>query len=261
MQEQQARAALASTLSATALVEDVDSVGGEEPYADITVRVVNAGPLPLTVIASPRGAHPTATAPVVRDLGGAMSVAAGDTLAVSLRVAVDCSGRDQPPRRVWVPVRTADGSAHRLMTRARALDAFLPFGRAPCSGPSGQRLLAQLTGSISRPVLRLTNESRRALTVTLDVERSPFVAQSTNFSVLRLSPSLPLVLAPQSSKDLVVLLTPWSCPGDLAVALSPQRWPYFVLRVGPAASDVLSQELVNVDLSALWGAALSRECP
>ncbi|GAB3594519.1 hypothetical protein GCM10027446_18600 [Angustibacter peucedani] len=260
LQTQQRASARLGELSAMAMVTSVDAVGGDRPYADITVRVVNAGPLPLTVVTSPQNAQPSLSQPVVHDLGGAMRVPADDSLSVSVRLLVDCTGRVREPRRVWVPVRTADGQVHALTASQDALSESLHFGQAPCSDPPGETLVAQISGSISAPELRLRNDGNRELEVRLDVAHSPFVAQTTNFSVLRLTPSLPQVVPPHSSVYLKVLLTPWSCPRGLEAVQSSQLTPYVVLRVGSPGADVLAQEVVGVDLSTLWGAALARDC-
>ncbi len=265
LQEQRAAAARSSTLSAMALVTSVDTsidtVGGRTSYADLTVQLFNAGPLPLQVVTSGQALAPRPGEPVVRALGGASTVPAGGTLGVSVRVAVDCSaassGKSSP---ILVPVRTADGVVRWVAVSNDAVDQSVPYGQAACAGTSGQSLLAQLAGSVSRPTLRLTNDTGRPLSVALDVARSPFVAQAENFSVLRLTPSLPLVLAPRATKELALQLTPWSCPAGLSSMLSSQFSPYIVLQVGVPGSPATAQEVTGVDLSLVWGAALAREC-
>lgn len=265
LQEQRAAAARSSTLSAMALVTSVDTsiddtVGGRTSYSDLTVQLFNAGPLPLQVVTTGQVKAATPGEPVVRALGGASTVPAGGTLGVSVRVAVDCSAASGEPSPILLPVRTADGVVRWVAVGTDAMDQPVPYGPAACSGRPGQSLLAQLAGSVSRPTLRLTNDTSRALSVALDLARSPFVAQAENFSVLRLTPSLPLVLAPRATKELALQLTPWSCPAGRSNVLSSQVPPYIVLRVSVPGSPATTQEMAGVDLSLAWGAALAREC-
>lgn len=249
----------ASRLAVVATVSSVDTVPGR-PVADFTVRLQNAGPLPVSLVLSPEGDRATTTTPVVRPLGGAAVVPAGGTLYASLRLGVDCTGPQDVRAALRVPVRTADGVEHRLQVTDEGETANPGvFGGSPCSRgfPS---IDASVAGTLDHPLLRLRNTTDGALLVRLDVENSPFVAQTKNFSVLRLVPDLPQVVPAAGTLDLALTLVPWSCPQGLSVVLSSQVSPYIVLLSGHPGSGPLAQDRIGVDLSTLWGVALARTC-
>jgi hypothetical protein len=249
----------ASRLAVVAAVSSVDTVPGR-PVADFTVRLQNAGPLPVSVVLSADGDRPTTTTPVVRPLGGAAVVPAGGTLYASLRLAVDCTGPQDARAALRVPVRTSDGVVHRVQVSDDG-DAANPgvYGGSPCSRgfPS---IDASVEGTLDHPVLRLRNTTDRPLQVRLDLDNSPFVAQTKNFSVLRLKPDLPQVVPAGRSIDLAVTLVPWSCPQGLSVILGSQVSPYIVLLSGYPGAGALAQDRIGVDLATLWGVALARTC-
>ncbi len=247
-----------SRLAVVATVTGVDAVPGEET-ADFTVRLVNAGPLPVTVVTAPDGAQATTSSPVVTPLGGATVVPAGGNLTTNLRLAIDCTGKQDVGSLLRVPLRTADGSVHHVLALDDGAARSQVYGGSPCNRGL-PALDTTILGSIDHPLLRLRNTTARALEVELDVENSPFVAQSANFSVLHLTPPLPLVLEPHESVDLAVTLVPWSCPKGLSVILGSQVSPYIVLRSGYPGAQGLAQDRAGVDLSTLWGAALARNC-
>jgi hypothetical protein len=256
---EQVRAAERSgRLALVATITGVQSVPGQQ-VADFTVRLVNAGPLPVTIVTSPEADQPTTTVPVVRPLGGAAVVPAGGSLVTSLRLAIDCDSTQDVGGRLRVPVRTADGVVHHVLALDDGAARSAVYGGSPCSR-GVPALDTSIVGTIDHPVLRLRNSTTRPLEVALDVENSPFVAQSTNFSVLHLSPPLPQLLQPHESVDLAVTLVPWSCPHGLSVVLSSQVSPYIVLRSGYPGVEGLAQDRAGVDLSTLWGAALARNC-
>ena len=247
-----------SRLAVVGTVTGVDAVPGSR-VADFTVRLANAGPLPVAVVLSGEHDQPTTTKPLVRPLGGAAIVPAGGNLSTSLRLMVDCTGNQDVRDLLRVPLRTADGVVHRLMVTDDGATASTVYGGSPCSQgfPS---LDAGIAGTIDHPVLRLHNTTTRPLQVRIDLENSPFVAQSKNFSVLRLQPDLPQVVPGGGRVDLAVTLVPWSCPAGLSVVLGSQVSPYIVLLSGYPGAGSLAQDRVGVDLSALWGAALARNC-
>jgi hypothetical protein len=247
-----------SRLAVVASIVGLDTVPGSE-IVDFTIRLFNAGPLPVSLVLSPEGDEPTTTIPVVRPLGGAGVVPAGGTLSASMRLAVDCTGRQEIGNLLRVPLRTADGHVHRVLALDDGGIRSTVYGGSPCNRgyPS---LDASLAGTIDHPLLRLHNTTHRLLQVTLDVENSPFVAQTANFSVLHLTPALPQVLAPDGRIDLAITLVPWSCPEGLSVVLNSQVSPYIVLLSGYPGAGTLAQDRIGVDLSALWGAALARNC-
>jgi hypothetical protein len=246
-------------LSAVAIVTQVDATRAQQ-VADYTVKIINAGPLPLQLVPSPQGSRPGLKRPVVRQLGGAVVVPAGGSLSADVRLAVDCQSDTAPLETILVPLRTADGVVHQLpVTDQSGLD---PRGSidSPCAQPDDPQLDAHLTGSVTHPVLSLRNLSDSDITVSLDLEHSPFIEQTTNFSVLRMRPQLPQVLGPGQVLQISLLLTPWSCPENLAAVADSQLSPYIVLRAGPPDTAPLIQEPIGVDLSTLWGAALARDC-
>lgn len=249
----------ASRLAVVATVSSVDTVPGRQ-VADFTVRLQNAGPLPVSLVLSADADRPTTTTPVVRPLGGAAVVPSGGTLSASLRLAVDCTGPQDVRAALRVPVRTADGVVHRVPVSddGEAAGSGI-YGGSACSRgfPS---IDASVEGTLDRPVLRLRNTTDRPLLVRLDLDNSPFVAQTKNFSVLRLAPDLPQVVPAGRSVDLAVTLVPWSCPQGLSVILSSQVSPYIVLLSGYPGAGTLAQDRVGVDLSTLWGMALARTC-
>jgi hypothetical protein len=248
----------ASRLAVVASIVSLDTVPGSE-LADFTVRLVNAGPLPVSLVLSADGDVPTTTIPVVRPLGGAGVVPAGGSLSASLRLAVDCTGTQDLGNLLRVPVRTSDGDVHYVVALDDGAARSTIYGGSPCNR-GYPALDATVGGTLDHPVLRLHNTTHRLLRVTLDLDSSPFIAQSTNFSVLHLSPALPQVLAPDGRIDLALTLVPWSCPEGLAVVLNSQVSPYVVLLSGYPGAGTLAQDRIGVDLSTLWGAALARNC-
>ncbi len=256
---QQEAAARADAVEVVAFITAVDSVLGG-PYADLTVRLVNSGPLPVQLVTTAYGALPTQGRPVVRPLGGASTISSGGELSANVRVAVDCTGRSTPSAVIRVPIRTANGAVHPVTATDAGAIANIPPGNAPCSASDGPSLEVQVAGTLRRPTLQLINTTNRALVVDLDITRSPFVAQSTNFSVLHLTPALPKLILPQERLVLNVLLTPWACPEGLSIVLNSQVSPYIVLTAGAIGATELAQEPIGVDLSTLWGAALARNC-
>lgn len=257
--QQQRAAERAAALSVVITVTGVDPIP-DTPAADFTVRIVNAGPLPVQLVTSPQYAALSTKVVVVRDLGGAHEVPAGGTLMASLRLAVDCTGKQDVAGALLVPVRTADGTVHQVRATDEGLLLSAMYGQSPCS--SGRPALdAELVGTISRPLLRLTNTSGIPQEVELDLENSPFIAQHGSFSVLRLSPPLPQLLQPHEIVLAAVILHPGDCPHGLSVVLGSQVAPYIVLKTGMPGAQGLAQDRVGVDLGALWGAALARDCP
>jgi hypothetical protein len=256
---EQAAAERDARLSAIAIVTQVDATRAQRA-ADYTVKIINAGPLPLELVSSPPGSQPSVDHPVVRKLGGASVVPAGGALSANVRVAVDCEASSEPVDEIRVPLRTTDGVVHELpVTDQSGLDPRASID-SPCADPEAALLSTHLTGTVSEPVLTLENTSDADIVVSLDLEHSPFIEQSTNFSVLRLRPPLPQVLGPHQSLPVKLTLAPWSCPQNLAEVANGQLSPYIVLRAGPPDTAPLIQEPVGVDLSTLWGAALARDC-
>ncbi|MFC6007043.1 hypothetical protein [Angustibacter luteus] len=253
------QAAQASQLSVVAIVTNVDAVRAER-VADFTVKVVNAGPRPLDLVTSGPAERPRDGHQVVQSLGGAVTVPAGGSLSANIRLRVDCASKTDPRSLLRVPLRTSDGTVHQVAVADQdVLDSGYPVD-SPCASPDDPVLQAHLTGSVSRPQLTLHNNADSDVSVTLDTEHSPFVAQTTNFSVLRLSPALPQVLGPKQTLTLTLSLTPWSCPRSLSEVVDTQLSPYVVLRAGTPDAPALLQEPVGLDLSTVWGAALAREC-
>jgi hypothetical protein len=256
--DQQRVAERSSRIAVIAAVTGIDTVPGSQ-VVDFTVRLANAGPLPVELVTSPEGAKPTTSRPVVGRLGGATTITAGGVLSASLRLAVDCTGGEATDTLLRVPVRTIDGVVHQIIASDDGPMQNAMYGQSPCTTglPS---LDAEIAGTLAHPLLRLHNTSNGPLQVEIDRDNSPFVAQSENFSVLRLSPSLPQVIPPYRTVNLSVTLSPWSCPRGLSVVLGSQVSPYVVLVAGYPGADRLARERAGVDLSALWGAALARNC-
>lgn len=265
LQQQRADAARSSTLSAMAVVTGVDpnldTVGaGSTSYADLTVQLFNAGPLPVDVVTTAPGQGPTSGEPLVRTLGGARTVPAGGTLVISVRIVVDCRADARQPGPLLLPVRTADGVVRWLAVNRDSVTTYVPVGLDACSQMSRRSsLLTQLAGTVTRPTLRLTNDTDRPLSVAVDVAQSALTSQGGS-PVLRLVPPPPLVLAPRTTKELALQLTPRSCPRSLAGPGSSQQPPYIVLQVSSPGSPASAREEAGVDLSLAWGAALARKC-
>ena len=151
-------AELAGRLSVVAIVTNVDAVRAQR-IADFTVKVVNAGPLPLELVTSPPGQRATTDRPVVRALGGAVTVPAGGSLSANVRVGVDCSSSANPMDAVRIPLRTSDGEVHQVEVAEQSnLDSGYS-APSPCSSPDDPALEARLAGSIAQPQLLLHNTS------------------------------------------------------------------------------------------------------
>ncbi|WP_426563892.1 hypothetical protein ACPPVT_21390 [Angustibacter sp. McL0619] len=249
----------AGRLSAVAIVTMVDATRAQG-VADYTVKVINAGPLPLELVASPPGARPGPNQPVVHELGGAHQVPAGGSLTATVRLAVDCDRVDEPIGSIRMPLRTLDGVLHQVpITDQSGLDTRDSLD-SPCADPGDPQLEAHLTGTVTHPLLTLRNRSGADLAVSLDLEHSPFIEHSAHSSVLHMQPALPQILGPHQVLPITLQLTPSSCPRNLAEVADGDLAPYVVLRAGPPDTEPLIQEPIGLDLSTLWGAALARDC-
>ena len=112
----------------------------------------------------------------------------------------------------------------------------------------------RLTGSLSQPVLELSNSTDQPLTVTLD-SGSPLTQAASQYLSVTTRPALPTTVAAGGTRRLALRLDVQGCHRDLG-PLADGGLGYFGLDV----EGLHEQNQVGVDLSALVGAALERSC-
>ncbi len=244
-----------ASVSAFALVVGVDSHDSEAgKVADFSLRVYNVGALPLTVVVSDNQSRPPQGEPLVSLVTGDGTVRPGRDALVRARVPLNCES--QEALRLRVPVRSPDGTVHRVDARDGDQGALAQSAQALCAqGDYVDPMPVQLTGSLSQPVLELSNTTDRPLTVSLD-SGSPLTQAASEYLALTTHPALPLVVPPNASERLQVRIDVQGCHRDLG-PLADGGAGYLGLRI-EGVPDGMTQ--TGVDVSTLVGAALERSC-
>lgn len=254
-----------ATLAVTALTDGWTRLRWtRRPVVDVVVRVVNTGPLPVDVVPSAFGERRRTGRPYVRALAGGLRVPPGEELTVSLLQRLDCWSSS--PVSLDLPVRTADGVEHQVQVRRGGPDRLVP--RQVCTEAAGDLAVsASLAGSLTNPVVELRNGTSGPVTVALDpasplgrTSPSPPVAVST-------TPGLPITVPPYSLRLVRIDIRARDCTADMAqlqwatgdgtlqlVGRSGAPEP-----AGDPPTDAARLPL-QVDLTALVGAALQRRC-
>jgi hypothetical protein len=249
--DRQAAAADRARLSAVASVKTVGPAPGatqDEVQLRALARVSNLGPLPIRVVTG----QSLPSDPTIDVLESSPEVAPGDEADLSITATVRCRSL-LLDLDIVVPVLTADGRRHGLpllgLGDAGATDALCQRSYDPVQ--------VQLSGSLDRPVLEITNDGPRDLdfTITADEmsqegpERSPLVTLTTD-------PSTPVSVRARGSRSVSLVLTARRCVRDLS------RLPdgIYLLVEGRLPADNAVVATNGANLSALTGAAVARAC-
>jgi len=263
-QRQQRVAERQATLAVTALTDSWTRLRWtRRPVVDVVVRLVNAGPLAVDVVPSDVGEARRRGRPYVRSLVGGLRVAPGRELAVSVLQRLDCWSSS--PILLELPVRTADGVVHQVPVRRGGPQGLVP--REVCAEAAGDLAVsADLAGSLRNPVLELRNGTSRPMTVSLD-PTSPLVRASGLLPVtVSTAPALPTTVGAYSTRLLRVTIRARDCAADVSDLQAAIGTGVLGLvgRSGSGADPDPSADPVRlplqVDLSALLGAALQRDC-
>jgi hypothetical protein len=251
------RSELRATVSAVATPMNVSPLmTGQGQMADYTIKVLNLGALPLTVVKSSSAARPSASTPLINIVTGDGTVAPGEEILITARVPVDCSS--DRGTEIVVPVLSADGSAHRLALHDLAQTGYLntaPQQLCTFLG-GGEQLTADLTGTLDHPVLALRNNADQPLTVSLD-SGSPLTQASSELLSLTTIPALPLTIASHDTQRLRVVIEAHGCQRDLS-RITLGGFGYLCFQAESVRPGVTTG--TGVDLGPLVGAAVARAC-
>lgn len=248
-------AAARSTVSAFALAVGFDGDVGtdEQTVGTVAVRVFNVGGRSLSIAAAQGVGALVDTASRVTVITGDGLVQPGRDALVRVRVPVHC---DAPTAvHLSVPVRSPDGTLHELPVRDTDQGVLTQVSQAVCARTEPiDPVSVQLVGTLSRPVLQVTNASDRPVTVGL-AEGSALMPTASMHLTLTPEPALPVTVPARGSRQVALRLQVRGCHRDLA-ALADGGAGYFGLQIqGP---EELNQ--MGVDVSAIVGAALERAC-
>ncbi|GAB3693480.1 hypothetical protein [Angustibacter aerolatus] len=254
--EQEAR--LRSTLAVTALSQSYTlspAVGGLS--VDVVVQAFNAGPRVVDVVESPRGSRPEAGRPVVETFGGTARMQPGEQIAMSVRTLLDCSDREELQLRL--PLRTQDGVVRPTAVRRGQTERLVPRDLCRADRP-GREPTIDLRGSLDRPQLLISNPSDLAVTVFLD-SSSPQTLASSEVVSFSTRPALPLRVGAHEDRQLAVTVKGGTCTRDLDSVLQGGGGVLvLVVESAPRAGSTGLRSSMGVDLTALVGAALERDC-
>ena len=241
------RAVLAVDASGT----DVNVSTGPDTVAIInTVRVTNHGPLPVRVVTGTSRTGLVVAATGTTDV----AVPAGARGTVTATFVVDCQAATLVPVPV-LQVRTADGRRHDVPLEIGVFGGT-PVREAVCEGSQGRGVDASLSGSVQRPVLRLTNPGAHDQRVTLpsvlmsDADGRPLVTATT-------VPAGPLVVPGRGLRDVRLTVRVARCPREVAALTGIG---YLSLDVAPTDGGAPTTGGQGVDLGPLVGVALARAC-
>jgi hypothetical protein len=264
-QRQQNVAEQRAALAVTALTDSWTRLRWtRRPVVDVVVRLLNAGPLPVDVVPSSFGDPRPSGSAFVRSLAGGLRVGPGRELAVSVLQRLDCASASALA--LEIPVRTADGVVHQVPVRRGGPERLVP--RELCAeAPGDLAVSAALSGSVGNPVLELRNGTSRRMTVAID-PTSP-VARAAGMLPVSVStePALPTTVPAYSTAVIRVGVRARHCTADLA-DLEAAAGSGVLGLIGrdadveahrTSAADAVRLEL-QVNLSALLGAALQRDC-
>ena len=246
-EQDQQRQAQNAVLSVSAIFNNLSSAEtGVITTATVVADLTNYGPVPVRVVTT------TADQPEsirVQLFTSPPEVAPGGTARVSLSVPINCDVDDADPR-VTVPVLTRDQRRHDVPVELNGMS--LPG--AICSGHT-QNIQAAVIGSITRPLLRLTNNSDRTRGFVLKSDRGPDLTVLGPLISITTLPGTPVNVPAGRRVDLRLLVTARDCPRDLtALAGLPH------LTVEETSRNDFANSGVGVDVTALVGAAVAKAC-
>jgi hypothetical protein len=271
-QRQQHAAEQQATLAVTALTDSWTRLRWtRRPVVDVVVRLLNAGPLAVDVVPSSFGDRRPSGSPFVRSLASGLRVGPGRELAISVLQRLDCSSSS--PISIELPVRTADGVVHRVPVRRGGPERLVP--REVCADAAGDLAVsAALAGSVGNPVVEVHNGTSRPIRISLD-PTSP-VARASGLLPVTVStaPALPTTVPAYSMSVIRLSVRARDCHADVADLQAAAGTGVLGLigRTMDDGSDADSDAdpdtdssdsmrlPLEVDLSALLGAALQRDC-
>ncbi|GAA4350204.1 hypothetical protein [Angustibacter luteus] len=223
--------------------------------AEVRVRVTNLGSRPFDVVVATSGGAPTAQeAAQFRTVSGTATVQPNQVESFSTAVLLDC--QSSAPISLSLPVRSAAGTTSRLPVQPAGDSGPLSgLELCPFYGPDAG-FQATIGGTLSRPTMRLSNDTAEPITVTLD-SGSPLTEATSQRLSLTTVPALPLKVPGHSNRTVRLQLRAHGCLAG-ADATTMDGISYLQLR----ADDVRGNEVgaSGVDVGALVGLAMARSC-
>lgn len=216
-----------------------------------TARVTNHGPAPIQVVTGT-----SRTGLVVASIG--TEAATGTTVppgargTVKATLAVDCGATTLVPVPI-LQVRTADGRSHDVPIELGAFGST-PLREAVCGGSQNQNVDASVTGSLDRPVLRLTNRSAKEQRVKVNGMLLSDGANRPLVTVVTV-PAGPLLVRAHGHRDVRLTVRVARC---LREAAAVSGIGYVSLDITPTDGGPLANS--GVDVGPLVGAALAGAC-
>ena len=257
----EAQAQARSSINAVAVAENQLATGiNGVRMATLTVRLTNFGPRPIEPVLSARSQQASRTHPLVEaSTPHPKADAEGGSALVTITVPLPCDAQLGTLR---LPVRTIDRQVHQLDVRAPDSEV-LEQDRTMCERPEPTHsyVTATLVGTPERPTVRFWNQSAQARRLWL---------QSTVESLapmpgvtIRLSPSLPHDIDPESTLALQVSVRVNRCIRDVGSYERAQVWLGFLdTDIGrhepPGDSDW--QNVMGTSIGSVVTAAMLKAC-
>lgn len=257
-QQAQRRAQLAVVAQVQAATVDRD---GTRVSADLTVRVTNAGPEPVTVATQPLGARPSVVQRVV--VTGTGRLAGGSSQVLRVQVLLDCAtAAASAPA---LSVRTADHRTHAvaLLPSERSDESTLA---AVCADAGDQAAVrGRVVGTTDHPFVTVTNDGDIPVGVSFASVVSKGDPKVEGLVTLLTTPALPLVVAAHSERRVAISVRVARCVRDVATLAELADVSYPTLVVTDQNGRVLrggerGPSAVSVDLSLLVSQAAARTC-
>ena len=244
----QQRLAQNAVLSVNAVLHDFSPGDfGANPMATVIADLKNYGPSPVRVVTTPDGQLEGVR---VRLVSTPPEVAPGGTARVSLSVPVDCDGPGADPT-FTVPLLTGDQRRHAVPVELNGVSVRSVY----CDRGHSQDVQAAVVGSISRPLLRLTNDSDRAKVLVVRADQEPVATVPGPLVTITTLPAGPVDVPAGRSVDLRLQVSARECPRELAAIAS-----FSSITVAEINRDGSSSSAMGVDVGALVGAAVVRAC-
>ncbi|WP_426563894.1 hypothetical protein ACPPVT_21395 [Angustibacter sp. McL0619] len=249
------RAEARQRLGALALLQSVSSIiTGYGTVAELNVQVYNSGKRPFDVQVSPEGA--TTEKLRIQVPAGSRTVQPGQALGVVVALPIDCTASAPPT--VAIPVQVREGGEQQLAVRyVSGVPLDQSAQQALCEMmPDLEQLSASLLGTLTHPVLQLSNGTDSPLTVGID-SGSPLTEAFGHRLSFRTVPRLPLTLRPRATSSVRVEV---GVPGCIIGSNLPDlsRIGYLELR----GDDTHGVQVTGagVDVGPLIGGAIARSC-
>lgn len=239
-------------VQAAGQVTDFSSSTSALASVGIDARVHNGGRFPVRVLTTATGASKAGDVSLL--LAGPTLVKAGQSLNVSLRVAVDCT-TGAPGIHPGLRVRDASGRDHDVAILDETLNPLQVGGDGNFCQVGGQddpTLEVALAGTLRSPRITMRNPTDQAVRVSLDPNGgTPSKDYSWSFT-----PSLPAIVHAGQTRSFAVTVKVRHClPPDQITGVG-----YVGLVTASPDNRVTSSGNVGVDFSTLIGAAWQRAC-